>query len=251
MNSVQEEHRWNVKHPPALCCRSCCEVKLTSETPHPGHPCLDSFQVSSHLKIMETLPAFPSGLWQLLFLATHKSAALGCLLKRGSGSKVSEPCPLAPSRQMAPQGFSGCQEQTLRLSLLPTTPLHSRTQLVLSPIVSLTPTLSPWQPHPLSPLTLRAQAQRTLPLLIILSLCRDSTPFLVAERFQYRVNRKGNLSRHWEMAVKPKPNTYSEKWGSAQRALVLPSTNYRILKDFSRFLFLTPTSFPLPPFHFV
>lgn len=26
------------------------------------------------------------------------------------GSKVGEPCPLAPSHQMAPQAFSGCQE---------------------------------------------------------------------------------------------------------------------------------------------
>lgn len=125
----------------ALCCLSCCEVKLTSETPHPGHPCLDSFQLSSHLKIMEHRLPSPLVSDSYCSSAAHKSAALGCLLKGVSGSKVSEPCPLAPSRQMAPQGFSGCQERTLCLPLLPTAPLHSLTPLVLSPRVSPTPTL--------------------------------------------------------------------------------------------------------------
>lgn len=99
--------------------------------------------ISSHLKIVEHCLLSPLVSGSYCSSAAHKSAALGCLLKGGSGSKVGEPCPLAPSRQMAPQGFSGCQERSLSLSLPlhPTTPFHSLTQLLLSPHVSPTPTL--------------------------------------------------------------------------------------------------------------
>lgn len=106
----------------SLCSPSCCEVKLASETPHPGHPCLDSFPVSSHMKIVENWLPSPLVSDRYCSSAAHKSAGLGCLLKGGSGSKVSEPCPLAPSRQMAPQGFSGCQERTLSTPLYFPTP---------------------------------------------------------------------------------------------------------------------------------
>lgn len=152
----------------ALCCLSCCEVKLTSETPHPGHPCLDSFPVSSHLKIVENCLPSPLVSDSYCSSAAHKSAALGCLLKGGSGSKVGEPCPLAPSRQMAPQGFSGCQEHALSLPLSLFTSHHS-TSLPYSTCVTpfLPHSFAPWQPHPFSLLTLRPQAHRTSPLLII------------------------------------------------------------------------------------
>lgn len=162
----------------ALSFLSYCEVKLTSETPHPGHPCLDSFPVSSHLKVVEHCLLSPLVSVSYCSSAAHKSAALGCLLKGGSGSKVGEPCPLAPSRQMAPQGFSGCQER----SLSPFTSHHpislSNSTLVVTPCLPYSHSFSPWQLHPFSFLTLRPQAHRASPLLIILSLCRDSTPFL-------------------------------------------------------------------------
>lgn len=123
-----------MKSPPlshAPFCLSCCEVKLTSETPHPGHPCLDSFPVSSHLKLVEH--CLPSPLVPDSYCSSeaNKSAVLGCLLKGGSGLKVREPCPLAPSHQMAPQGFSGCQDCALSLSIF-FPPLHFTLTLVVT-----------------------------------------------------------------------------------------------------------------------
>lgn len=165
-----------IPSPLALCCLSCCEVKLTSETPHPGHPCLDSFPVSSHLKIVEHRLPSPLVSDSYCSTAAHKSAALGCLLKGGSGSKVAEPCPLAPSCQMAPQGFSGCQERTLPLSHF--TLLHSLTQLLLSPHVSPTLFLPNNSTHilfsPLGPRPTGLYPSSSSSL----SLCGDSTPFL-------------------------------------------------------------------------
>ena len=78
---------------------------------------MDSFPVSSHLNVVENWLSSPLVSDSYCSAAAHKSAGLGCLLKGGSGSKVGEPCPLAPSHQMAPQGFSGCQQHSLSLSL--------------------------------------------------------------------------------------------------------------------------------------
>lgn len=128
---------------------NCCEVKLTSETPHPEHQCMDSFPVSSHLKLEEHCLPSPLVSDSYCSLAANKSAALGCLLKGGSGSKVKEACPLAPSHQMAPQDFSGCQECThsLPLHLLPATPLYSN-----------------WCCHPMSPPPLLFFSLTTAPI---------------------------------------------------------------------------------------
>lgn len=94
---------------------------------------LDSLLVLSHLKREDHYLPSPQVSDSYCSLAAHKSEALGCLLKGGFGSKVIEPCPLAPTHQMAPQGFSGCQ-RAFSLSLFlsstfpPNTPLHSLTQ---------------------------------------------------------------------------------------------------------------------------
>lgn len=101
-----------------LYCLSCCEVKLTSETPHPGHPCLDSFPASSHLKKTKKnwLPS-PLVSDGYCSSAAHKSAGLGCLLKGGSGSKVGEPCPLAPPHARWHLKVSQAVKSSLSLSL--------------------------------------------------------------------------------------------------------------------------------------
>lgn len=133
---------------------------------------------------------------------------------------------------------------SLSLSSLPTTPLHSLTQLV-SPHFSPTLLLLDNPTHFLfSPLGPRPTGLH--PSSSSLSLQRFHS-FSGGRRFQYRVNRMGNLSRHWEMVVEPQSNTYNECLGITLRAQALSTTNYHILKDFSRFLFLTPTSFPFLP----
>lgn len=156
---------------------------------------------------------------------------------------------------MAPQGFSGCQELSLSLSLLslsllPATRLHSLTQLVLSPHVFPTPTLYSLIIPPI--FSSHPWTRRTSPFLIILSLCLCRFhSFSGGGGFQWRVNRKGRQSRqrHSSRTGAKHPQSVSGKL--SLQALALSYTNYHILKDFSRFLFLTPTSFPLPPFHFV
>lgn len=102
----------------ALCCLNCCWGQT--------HKCTTTSWafvfpiVSSHLEIIGHCQPSPQVFDRYCSSADYKSAALGCLLKGGSGSRVSEPFPLAPTRQMAPQGFSGCQSAfSLFLCLTP------------------------------------------------------------------------------------------------------------------------------------
>lgn len=112
------------------------------------------------------------------------------------------------------------------------------------------------QPKPFSLLTLMPQAHRSSPLLIIrsVSLWRFHS-FSGVRSFQGRVNRKGNPSRHMTVDPPTHPPTLIIylQWvlGRHTVSAGITSTNYHILEDFSCFLFLTPTSFPRPPFHFV
>lgn len=146
-NSIQVESE--ITSPAlVLYCLSCCEVKLTSETPHPGHPCLDSFPASSHLKIAKKnwLPS-PLVSDGYCSSAAHKSAGLGCLLKGGSGSKVGEPCPLAPPHARWHLKVSQAVKSSLSLCL-PLSTSHHPTSLP-NPTCVVTPCLP--QSHPFSP----------------------------------------------------------------------------------------------------
>lgn len=160
-----------------MCCLSCCAVGLTSETPHPGHPCLDSFSVSSHLKLVENWLPSPLVCDSYCSSAAHKSAGPGCLLKGGIWVKGHWALSFGP---LTPDGTS----RFLRLSWVHFPPPHFTPQpsSCCHPMSPGLPTLFlPDNPtHFLfSPLGPRPTGLHPSSLFSLsLSLCRDSTPFL-------------------------------------------------------------------------
>lgn len=137
----------------ALCCLSCCEVKLTNETPHPGHLCFDLFQVSSHLNIMDRSLPSPWSLTVIVPLQPINLQRWDVCEKRDLGQRSASPV-LCPPRARWHLKVSQAVKSALWVSLY--FPPPHFTPLLNSCCHPMTPPLSlfllPNEPTPFLPL---------------------------------------------------------------------------------------------------